>query len=91
MNSIEDRILSFQEAYIVKNLNPPKLLILPFNDYLELQEYAEDLNKAAFATFSRTHMDFSVGKMIAGMIITFDYEATEIVIKGAPDGNTKNG
>lgn len=74
---IEDRILDFLEKYNEEFATPPKLLILPFKDYLELQDYAETLNNDSM-DFS---IDFSYGKMYLGMIVTFDYDATIMTIK----------
>ena len=67
---IEDRIIDCLERYNAAFAYPPKLLILPFTDYLELQDYADDISQ-----------DFSYGKRYLGMIVTFDYGVEEIVIK----------
>ena len=72
---IEDKILNVREEFMAQSVIPPVLLILPFNDYLELMEFAEELSGSLDADYSR-------GKMYLGMIVDYDFDATDIVIKG---------
>ena len=78
---IEDKILNAREKFLAQSLIPPVLLILPFNDYLELMEFTDELNED-----SPPHLkqDYSRGKMYLGMIVDYDFVSTGIVIKGSP-------
>lgn len=77
---IEDKILNALERFISQNLIPPKLLILPFGDYLELIEFTEELNKNSSPN---TKQDYSQGKMYLGMIVDYEYDADKIIIKSS--------
>jgi hypothetical protein len=78
VEEINDMILLAWENFRVDNTEPPMLLILPFEYYYILQ------SEATLNIPGLIDIDYSVGHLLYGMVIDYDYDATEIVIKGAP-------
>jgi len=81
----DDSIKAINEAsenYIIMNTLQPKLMILPFKDFYHLHLYTQYIMSDRSVVVN----PILTPHFFMGMVVDYDYDATEIIIKGFPNG-----